>query len=324
MTMNDSGPPKPERRWCQFSLRALLVFVAVAGVGFGWLGVALQRVRRSRAAAAEIQRAVAELRSLGVRVDVAQIHANGRLDRLLGHPGYPHVTAVDADNVSTFGDDDMVHLERLRLSDPEFGHLRLYVLRLEDTSVTDAGLEHVKGLTGLTRLDLDGTGVTDAGLEHLKGLTSLGQLDLAATQITGSGLEYLKGLSSLASLDLLRTQVKGPGLEYLSGLPKLRRLDLRFTPVTDTGMEHLGGLTSLEWLNLDCCKRVAGTGLEHLKGLSDLKYLNLGGTGVTDADLQHLKGLANLRELDLDWTPRVTSEGVKKLQEALPKCKIEH
>jgi len=320
--MNDSDRPKRKLRWYQFSLRTLLLFVAVAGIGFGWLGGKLQRARKERAAVAEIQRAVAELRSLGVRVDVAQIRATGRLDRLLGHPGYPHVTAVDADNVSTFGDDDMVHLERLRLSDPELGHLRLYVLRLEDTGVTDAGLEHVKGLAGLIRLDLDGTGVTDAGLKHLKGLTNLRELRLAVTQVTGPGLEHLKGLSSLASLDLLRTQVKGPGLEHLSGLPELRRLDLRFTPITDTGLEHLKGLTNLEWLNLDCCKRVEGTGLEHFKGLSKLKYLRLGGTGVTDADLQHLEGLTNLRDLNLDWTPRVTSEGLMKLRQALPNCEI--
>ena len=35
--------------------------------------------------------------------------------------------------------------------------------------MTDAGLEHLKGLTKLQWLDLAGTEVTDAGLEHLKG-----------------------------------------------------------------------------------------------------------------------------------------------------------
>ena len=41
------------------------------------------------------------------------------------------------------------------------------------TQVTDAGLEHLKGLTQLQGLSLSGTQVTDAGLEHLKGLTQL-------------------------------------------------------------------------------------------------------------------------------------------------------
>ena len=45
--------------------------------------------------------------------------------------------------------------------------------------MTDAGLEHLKGLTNLQWLDLGGISwVTDAGLEHLKGLTNLQSLDL--------------------------------------------------------------------------------------------------------------------------------------------------
>ena len=38
--------------------------------------------------------------------------------------------------------------------------------------MTDAGLEHLKGLTQLQRLACGDTQVTDAGLEHLKGLTN--------------------------------------------------------------------------------------------------------------------------------------------------------
>jgi len=42
--------------------------------------------------------------------------------------------------------------------------------------VTDAGLEHLKGLTNLLSLTLNGCyEVTDAGLEHLKGLCLCGK-----------------------------------------------------------------------------------------------------------------------------------------------------
>ncbi len=44
-------------------------------------------------------------------------------------------------------------------------------------------------------------------------------------------------------------------------------------------------------------------------------------TKVTDAGLVHLKGMTNLRRLNLIYT-NVTDAGVKKLQAALPKCKI--
>jgi hypothetical protein len=44
---------------------------------------------------------------------------------------------------------------------------------------------------------------------------------------------------------------------------------------------------------------------------------------VTDAGLEHLKALRQLQRLDLKET-KVTADGVKKLQQALPNCKIEH
>jgi hypothetical protein len=62
-------------------------------------------------------------------------------------------------------------------------------------------------------------------------------------------------------------------------------------------------------------------GLEHLKGLTKLQTLVLTGTKVSGAGLEHLKGLKSLQALALSKT-RVTDKGVKKLQQALPKCKI--
>ena len=41
-------------------------------------------------------------------------------------------------------------------------------LRLEDTAVTDAGLVHLKALSGLKSLNLAGTKVTESGVQSLK------------------------------------------------------------------------------------------------------------------------------------------------------------
>ena len=46
---------------------------------------------------------------------------------------------------------------------------RVLGLDLYDDRITDAGMEHVKGLTNLIIVDLRSTQVTDSGLEHLKG-----------------------------------------------------------------------------------------------------------------------------------------------------------
>jgi len=108
------------------------------------------------------------------------------------------------------------------------------------TEVTDAGLEHVEGLTELQLLDLHGTQVTDAGLEHLKGLTSLKELDLSATQVTDAGLaEHLNGLTNLKRLLLHGTQVSDIGLEHLRGLTNLQELWLDDTQVSDEGVKKL-------------------------------------------------------------------------------------
>ena len=47
-----------------------------------------------------------------------------------------------------------------------------------ETSVTDAGLAHVEGLTELRKLDLSGSNLTDDAIEHFKGLGNLEYLSL--------------------------------------------------------------------------------------------------------------------------------------------------
>ena len=45
---------------------------------------------------------------------------------------------------------------------------------------------------------IGGPKVTDAGLEHLKNVKGLSTLDLTRNTIKGSGLQFLKGLPELA------------------------------------------------------------------------------------------------------------------------------
>jgi hypothetical protein len=109
-------------------------------------------------------------------------------------------------------------------------------------------------------------------------------------------------------------------LERLSSLTQLRELQLWGGPLTPDGLAHLKRLTRLEKLQLNLVG-ATDAGVAQLGGLHRLRFLNLFDNCVTDAGLAHLTGLTQLQELDVTFTS-VTAEGVKKLQEALPNCKI--
>ena len=110
--------------------------------------------------------------------------------------------------------------------------------------MTDAGLEHLKGLTQLQSLDLTDTKVTDAGLEHLKGLTQLQSLNLMETEVTDAGLVHLKGLPQLQSLDLAQTKVTDAGLVHLEGVDPPPIAGPEGTKVTDAGLSISKGSPS--------------------------------------------------------------------------------
>ena len=68
----------------------------------------------------------------------------------------------------------------------------MFKVDLASTKVTDAELEHLKGLTRLEFLVLTNTEVTDAGLTHLEGLTRLQTLYLSGTKVTDDGVAKLQ------------------------------------------------------------------------------------------------------------------------------------
>jgi len=127
---------------------------------------------------------------------------------------------------------------------------------------------------------------------------SVAEVDYTGPEFNDSNVTVIKRLTNLKALSLFQTKVTDAGLLHLKELTSLQALNLRYTQITDAGLKHLKGLTNLGGLFLD-----------H--------------TQITDTGLVHLKGLTQLRSLTLRNT-QVTDEGVKKLQQALPNCKISH
>ena len=73
---------------------------------------------------------------------------------------------------------------------------KAFGLFLGGTSIRDAGLKELAGLTSLQSLHIAGTMVTDAGLKELAGLKNLQSLYLS-TKATDAGMKELAGLKSL-------------------------------------------------------------------------------------------------------------------------------
>jgi len=81
--------------------------------------------------------------------------------------------------------------------------------------IADDDLKNLAVLTNLGELQLTANGFTNAGREHLQGLTKLKCLSISNPEVTDEGLECLKGLASLETLNLTGTSVTNEGVEKL-------------------------------------------------------------------------------------------------------------
>lgn len=244
-----------------------------------------------------------------------------------------HVRGAHAPNSSMFGSAlpaipaifdaiETVELSNSQTTDTDLAFLnRLPVcyLHLDGTSITDAGLVHLRDLTRLSWIKLDDTRVTDAGLAHLEGLTRLDTLYLNNTRVTDAGLERLEKLTNLRCLELDNCQVTDGGLKHLKGLGRLEVLSLRGTGVTDECFTHL---REHDFVVLDLSyTKITAAGLAQMR-LNRMLRLRLDGLPVTDVILAKLKNATNLRNVSLVST-QVTGPGVAELQRALPGLSID-
>jgi len=210
--------------------------------------------------------------------------------------------------------------------------------------LTDAELEHVKGLHHLEILDLTGTKITDAGLASLEGLTLLRNLELDGTRVTDAGMIHLARLPGLKFLALNSTVVSDAGLAHLKFVKTLEGLDLNGTRVTDAGLVHIQDLPRLRFLELGHravesfslvpvqkgeeplqfhavpniphpqpgAMAVSDAGLVRIARMKNLEKHVLSGSLVTDKGLAELKGLTKLEDLFLEHT-QVTDAGLEHL-----------
>ena len=250
-------------RWrFQFRLRTLLVLTVVVALPCSWLGLEMKRAKQQRDAVAAIRRLggnaihdrefdVTASDDGDLLVCLAQINPPAPLwlRTLVGNDFF---TTVDHVTLR------VEHAGARALSPEELHDLRDLLdgkpVHRARITFTDAGLEYIRCLKQVKKLDLSGTQVTDERLELVRGLSELQELNLSGTRVTDAALEHIVGLAALASLDLSGTDVTGASLDCLNRLPNLRVLSLDNTGVTNRAMEKLARLTQLDSLYLQNTK----------------------------------------------------------------------
>lgn len=188
----------------------------------------------------------------------------------------------------------------------------LKTIDLSFTLITDAGLEQLRTLKGVERLNLQSAELlTDTAISYIRGWNQLQSLNLRGTDVTDTSMEYIGSLTGLRSLDVSYTQITNNGMEFLAPLNRIEDLSIGGNKVSGPGLHILKALPLLRRLNLSGAqKRNSGTwaatiteaDMEIIGGLTRLESLHLGGLRVTNSGLAHLRRMANLRELDLSKT----------------------
>jgi hypothetical protein len=370
MEPHDLAPAKPLRQRLPDGLiaRVLLGLVLLLGAGLCWIVISggTQRV-----AVAAITRAGGKVsydweltRVHGPDGDFSIPNPNGRprwnpaLITLFGPDCFGDVVSVDLQRNDKYLQDRLEWLRnepsgdliaRERDADAAMagtGQLQhLYRLVLAFTPVTNAGMDHLRNLTGLQSLrlaHLDGT--TAPGFKHIEQLTRLRELELESLPLTDAELSFLRHMPELRTLELEQVKLNDAGMVHLDGLVKLRNLTLDSVPISSTALDHLRHMTHLSTLkirktgvqNLDAIRHLAelrelyimrnpidDDGLAPVAELVALEKLDLSHTSVTDAALKHLRKLPRLANLDLKKT-RLTAAAVAEFRSARPQVVVEY
>lgn len=180
MTMNQSLSRKPKRRWLQFSLRTLLLFILGLSVACVWK---FERVRRQR-------EVVAWVLNSGGTVMYDYEHAASGFG-IVRNPQPPSPKwLIELVGIDFFTDVVFVSLNNTEVRDVSMltSLTSLKELHLKCTQVAD--LTPLAGLTNLGALDLRGTPVKD--VTPLFGLTNLIFLGLRDTQVSQEDYKMLK------------------------------------------------------------------------------------------------------------------------------------
>lgn len=277
-----SHTPTPVRTRPRFSLRALLILLTLAAVGFAWFG---------QWQAAKLQEENARQYILNHGGSVAQFNGWEIERREWWVRGLSLVVprhclyTVKSVYLERYADDSMLsHLYDLP---------HLQELDLRASRITDAGMVHLRRMTDVRTLNLENTAIGDAGFAQLSKNCRIEYLWLGDTRLTTASLPQILQNRGLTHLSLDGMELANDDAARLAELPKLEVLALRGTKVTSNVVHSL-------------------------QKLPQLKHLYLMGTAVDDAAVPELLKL-RLQSLDIRFT-QISEEGQRALEKHVQYC----
>lgn len=199
-----------------------------------------------------------------------------------------------------------------------------------NTTINDAWLAKLAGVTTVTSLSVANCDVHADGLLHVATLAALQSLNLTLTPTTDADLAPLAPLVELRTLSLASSKCTGEGFRNLKSLKKLSNLNMHFTPANDAGLAAVAGVGDLERLWVVHAKFTDAAGPsfaahQHLRRLGigskekdasgaiigalknlQLAELELFDNQADDEGVKHAAAIKSLKLLNVSYGPTVT------------------
>lgn len=170
-----------------------------------------------------------------------------------------------------------VDLRGNKITDAGIAHLKglpaLREVEVDHTVMTNTGLRHyLAALPSTKKLSLQDTQITDEGLEILRHYPEIVSVNVASTSISSAGVKHLIHLPNLRGLGLCYTHVSDEAIDYILTLKKLEWLDLcNLHPdgglMTFNSLKRLAALPSLSDLMICAWEHVSRPQIDELRGL---------------------------------------------------------
>lgn len=281
--LTPQGKQKPLRHRFRFSVRSLLLGIAIIAGLLTWLGKPIFRSRLQRPIVRQIE-------AVGGTVYYHYQLKPGAIDWSKPPPGPAFIRSL-------LGDDTFANVGAVSLG----------------SSPTDEDVGQLPQLPALLEVALDGDNITDRCVSDLLQIRKLWGLALADTAISPDGMRKLADCQTLQSLSLMGVEITDAHARQLHRFPKLRYLQLTKTSVTDDGLMSLSPLIELRQLDVFVAPSITDAGVAWLGELKKLEQLKLFETGITDEALSTIARIPSLQILQLR-DKAITDAGFMKLE----------